>query len=123
MESQLIFLYVLPEQIWSQYTGATADVEFENEAMIGSGPFKMVECRQNEYVRLPANKEHYLTPPNPIDLPQGYRFRPRCPMAFDRCAQVDPALVAVGDGHAAACPCNSRTIVPPFNPAGHKYFL
>ena len=42
-------------------------------------------------------------PPNPIDLPQGCRFRPRCPVAFDRCAQVDPPLVTVGDGHAAAC--------------------
>ncbi len=63
MESQLIFLYVLPEHIWSQYTDATAAVEFENEAMIGSGPFKMVEYKQNEYVRLAANKEHYLTPP------------------------------------------------------------
>ena len=42
-------------------------------------------------------------PPNPIDLPQGCRFRPRCPAAFDRCAQVDPPLVIVGDGHAAAC--------------------
>ena len=42
-------------------------------------------------------------PPNPIDLPQGCRFRPRCPVAFDKCAQVDPTLVTVGDGHAAAC--------------------
>ncbi len=42
-------------------------------------------------------------PPNPIDLPQGCRFQPRCPVAFDRCAQVEPALVTVGDGHAAAC--------------------
>jgi peptide/nickel transport system substrate-binding protein len=63
MESQLIYLYVLPEHIWSQYTDPTAAIEFENEAMIGSGPFKMVEYRQNEFVRLAANKEHYLNSP------------------------------------------------------------
>lgn len=42
-------------------------------------------------------------PPNPIDLPSGCRFRPRCPRAFDRCAQIDPELVQVQDSHRAAC--------------------
>jgi oligopeptide/dipeptide ABC transporter ATP-binding protein len=42
-------------------------------------------------------------PPNPIDLPPGCRFHPRCPVALERCSQIDPSLVAVGDGHRAAC--------------------
>ena len=42
-------------------------------------------------------------PPNPIDLPSGCRFRPRCPAAFERCPQVDPQLLPVSDGHQAAC--------------------
>jgi oligopeptide/dipeptide ABC transporter ATP-binding protein len=42
-------------------------------------------------------------PPNPINLPSGCRFHPRCPAAFDRCPQVDPQLRPVGDGHEAAC--------------------
>jgi oligopeptide/dipeptide ABC transporter ATP-binding protein len=41
--------------------------------------------------------------PNPIDLPSGCRFRPRCPVAIDRCAEIDPGLVRVGAGHQAAC--------------------
>jgi oligopeptide/dipeptide ABC transporter ATP-binding protein len=45
--------------------------------------------------------------PNPIDLPSGCRFHPRCPVAFDQCPVVDPHLYAV-DGeetipHQAAC--------------------
>ena len=59
MESQLIFLYVLPKHIWE----SVAPAEFENVAMIGSGPFKMVEYTQNEFVQLAAVKDHFLNAP------------------------------------------------------------
>jgi oligopeptide/dipeptide ABC transporter ATP-binding protein len=41
--------------------------------------------------------------PNPIDLPSGCRFHPRCPLAEARCREVDPAFVTIGPGHEAAC--------------------
>ncbi len=41
--------------------------------------------------------------PNPIDLPSGCRFHPRCPVAIDVCKQSDPALMHVTDTHHAAC--------------------
>jgi len=41
--------------------------------------------------------------PNPIDLPSGCRFHPRCPQAVERCSVETPKEVAVGDGHMAAC--------------------
>ena len=41
--------------------------------------------------------------PNPIDLPQGCRFHPRCPVAIDICEQSDPMLMKVSDSHKAAC--------------------
>ncbi|HRW08761.1 MAG TPA: ABC transporter substrate-binding protein [Caldilineaceae bacterium] len=63
LESQLLALYILPEHIWSQYAEGNAAAEFENLEMIGSGPFKMQEYQQNEFVHLVANKEHYRTPP------------------------------------------------------------
>ena len=62
MESQLIFLFVLPEHIWSGLEGEAA-VEFENEAMIGSGPFKVIEYSQNQFVHLAGVKDHYLQGP------------------------------------------------------------
>jgi peptide/nickel transport system ATP-binding protein len=35
--------------------------------------------------------------PNPIDIPPGCRFRPRCPLAEDQCALADPQLrIAAG---------------------------
>ncbi len=58
MESQLVFLYILPEHIWSKYDTDKA-AEFENLEMIGSGPFKMKEYQQNEFVDLVANKDYF----------------------------------------------------------------
>ncbi|MBI5961864.1 MAG: ABC transporter substrate-binding protein [Chloroflexi bacterium] len=63
IESQLVFMYILPEHIWKDHTEGSAAVEFENFEMIGTGPFKMVEYKQNEFVHLAANKDHFQTPP------------------------------------------------------------
>jgi len=41
--------------------------------------------------------------PNPIDLPTGCRFHPRCPLAIAACKTVDPPYVAVTSEHLAAC--------------------
>jgi peptide/nickel transport system ATP-binding protein len=47
--------------------------------------------------------------PDPIDVPPGCRFHPRCPVAVDRCKTEDPALrLPTADttgtaGHLAAC--------------------
>lgn len=59
IESQLVFLYILPKHIWE----GVNKLEYENLEMIGSGPFKMAEYVQSEFIRLAANKEHFATPP------------------------------------------------------------
>jgi len=41
--------------------------------------------------------------PNPIDLPSGCRFHPRCPVASDQCSQTEPQLRNVGPDHQVAC--------------------
>jgi oligopeptide/dipeptide ABC transporter ATP-binding protein len=41
--------------------------------------------------------------PNPIHLPSGCRFHPRCPIAVERCRAEDPAYVTVGQSHQTAC--------------------
>lgn len=61
LESQLVFLFVVPERIWAPYRDRPA--EFANDAMVGSGPFRLIEARPNEFLRLAAHRQHPLTPP------------------------------------------------------------
>jgi peptide/nickel transport system ATP-binding protein len=42
-------------------------------------------------------------PPKVIDPSPGCRFRSRCPLAIDTCAQVTPVLAELRPGHHAAC--------------------
>jgi oligopeptide/dipeptide ABC transporter ATP-binding protein len=42
--------------------------------------------------------------PNPVEVPPGCRFHPRCPVAIAACRDVDPELRTAGpEGHRAAC--------------------
>jgi oligopeptide/dipeptide ABC transporter ATP-binding protein len=41
-------------------------------------------------------------PPNLSDLPVGCSFRPRCPVAFEKCIE-EPELLDVEPGHCSAC--------------------
>ena len=45
-------------------------------------------------------------PPNPLELPDGCSFHPRCPKAMDRCRRETPPEVIVtdsGQGHRVSC--------------------
>jgi oligopeptide/dipeptide ABC transporter ATP-binding protein len=41
--------------------------------------------------------------PNPIDIPAGCRFHPRCPEAVPECQETDPELRSIGPAHQVAC--------------------
>jgi oligopeptide/dipeptide ABC transporter ATP-binding protein len=41
--------------------------------------------------------------PNPINIPSGCRFHPRCPVAIDACKLSDPPMISLTKSHQAAC--------------------
>ncbi|WP_436912209.1 ABC transporter ATP-binding protein [Halosimplex marinum] len=41
--------------------------------------------------------------PDPVDIPHGCSYHPRCPLATDECTSEDPPYYDVGDGHESAC--------------------
>ena len=43
------------------------------------------------------------TPPDPLAIPAGCRFAPRCALAIDACRAADPPLMPVGPGRLSAC--------------------
>ncbi|MDU9004391.1 ABC transporter ATP-binding protein [Sedimentitalea todarodis] len=57
--------------------------------------------RMHEPIAIPG------APPDPIAMPPGCRFAPRCPFAIPRCREQRPNLEQMGDGHASACHRNA----------------
>jgi oligopeptide/dipeptide ABC transporter ATP-binding protein len=41
--------------------------------------------------------------PNPFRMPEGCKFAPRCPYAWDTCSVEEPALIDLHDGRTARC--------------------
>lgn len=54
------------------------------------------------------SERHRLTPiqglmPDPMNLPTGCKFHPRCPKAFADCEKINPDMVELAGGHSVRC--------------------
>jgi oligopeptide/dipeptide ABC transporter ATP-binding protein len=59
----------------------------------------------------PAQERLYSIPgtvPNPLRLPRGCAFRPRCPERYDRCLEP-PQLLETTEGHSVRCWARQKT--------------
>jgi oligopeptide/dipeptide ABC transporter ATP-binding protein len=55
--------------------------------------------------------------PNPMNLPPGCRFAPRCEHAREKCKESEIPLVEIDSGHSTRC-IRVREIYPQLQPAG-----
>jgi peptide/nickel transport system substrate-binding protein len=55
-EANIVFMYVLPMHVWEDVDDP---LEFQNEEMIGSGPFALLEHQRREFTRLEANDDYW----------------------------------------------------------------
>ena len=60
-ESRMLFMYVLPKHIWEAQDDPIA---FENEEMVGSGPFELASYEQGVSMELDANTDYWNGRPN-----------------------------------------------------------
>jgi peptide/nickel transport system ATP-binding protein len=49
-------------------------------------------------------------PPNPVNVPTGCSFHPRCASVMPLCREQRPELVDVGDGRKAACHLHTKSV-------------
>ncbi len=75
---------------------ATAPRHPYTKGLIDAIPVPDPAC---EVVTVPVRGEL----PSALNPPSGCRFRTRCPLATDLCAQVEPPLTRDDSGHAVAC--------------------
>lgn len=55
-EANIVFMYVLPKHIWEDVEDP---IEFQNEEMIGSGPFKLADYERRQFTELAANEDYW----------------------------------------------------------------
>jgi peptide/nickel transport system ATP-binding protein len=82
-------------------------VESAKGADIWSRPLHPYTRALIEAVPDPSRRRH-VAPlsgelPSPENVPSGCRFHPRCPLATELCARVEPLPRAFGDGHSVTC--------------------
>lgn len=58
------WFWILPKHIWENVPKEEAATSFENMPPIGTGPFKYVDSKINEWVKLDANKQYFGGAPN-----------------------------------------------------------
>lgn len=53
------FFWIIPKHIWENIPKEEAGTTYKNIPPIGTGPFKYVDSKINEYVKLDANKQYF----------------------------------------------------------------
>ena len=81
-------------------TGTVEEVLLNPQHPYTRGLLESIPSEGKRGQRLSAIKG---TVPNPFRMPPGCKFEPRCPYAFEPCADTEPDLIALGSERSARC--------------------
>jgi oligopeptide/dipeptide ABC transporter ATP-binding protein len=102
----LSVVWKLCTQVAVMYSGAVVELSSTEQLFRNPqhpytiGLLKALPTGQKDEARLASIPG---TPPNPVNLPRGCRFHPRCPIAEDICSDAEPMLIQISLGHEVAC--------------------
>jgi peptide/nickel transport system ATP-binding protein len=99
----------LADRVMVMYLGKVAEIA-ETEALYARPTHPYTQALMSAMPSMDPDRRTEQAPlsgdpPNPIDLPPGCRFRPRCPLAVERCVREEPELLQLpGAAHQrSAC--------------------
>ena len=103
----LSLAWVISDRIAVMYLGRIVEIGDTEEVVANpQAPVHEGAASASSPCRPARKREHVILKgetPNPVDIPSGCRFHPRCPEAIDACREIDPEDVHIGGDHYAAC--------------------
>lgn len=104
----------LCDRIGVMYLGKIVE-EGPADDIVGSPMHPYTSAMMKVVPRISKKKQELYAPlddavPSPIDLPEGCRFAPRCPYAFEKCKE-EPSLIYQTPHHRVACWLDPSKIV------------
>lgn len=103
----LSLAWLISDKIAIMYLGSIMEIGEAQEVIESSlHPYTKALTTVMPMPRVERNKKRVILTgetPNPLHMPGGCRFHPRCPMAQDICKTQEPCLKEITPGHFAAC--------------------
>lgn len=101
----IVVVKYMSENIGVMYLGKIVEMA-RSESLFSNPQHPYTKALLSAIPRLEPSQKQVLLEgeiPSSVDLPKGCRFHTRCPIRRDRCANDEPCLEDLGDGHQVAC--------------------
>jgi len=102
----------LADRVAIMYLGRVVELT-ETEALFAEPNHPYTQALLHEVPRLETRRRQFEPIkgeiPTPLDPPPGCHFHPRCPHAFGRCSEAQPALREITSGWVSACHLNDKS--------------
>jgi len=115
-ERKATFLFITHDFSLAWVVGDTVAVMYSGKIVEIARAFDLIRDPKHPYTRalvsvVPVPDPKFRRPrtilrgevPDPVDVPRGCRFHPRCPIAKERCKTEEPEVRGIDNDHLVAC--------------------